>query len=147
MRKDLAEGAKGELEEGRVEAVTVDMNGAYRSAAQEGLQGAEIVADKFHVFKRVNEQLDKLRLRLQVGQGRKGSLYKGRYLLLKNREELNAEQRGRLGGLLKEHPYFEFGLTNAFTEGKNTRTKQIQRQAYGYRNLDNSNLRILLPCA
>ena len=43
--------------------------------------------------------------------------------------------------------YLEFYLTNAFAEGKNTRTKLIQRQACGYRNLDNLNLRILLPCA
>jgi transposase len=42
--------------------------------------------------------------------------------------------------------YFQFGLTNAFAEGKNTRTKLIQRQAYGYRNTNNLNLRILLPC-
>ena len=189
-----------------VEAVSMDMSGVYRSAVCECLPGAEIVADKFHVIKRVNEQLDRLRVRLQAGEGRKGNLYKSRYLLLKNREDLNAVQRQKLDELFRHYPelrrayllkedfrrwyrpqskiqarlelkawaayveeggpaefqelasmltdwreeilnYFEFGLTNAFAEGKNTRTKQIQRQAYGYRNLDNLNLRILLPCA
>lgn len=189
-----------------VEAVSMDMSGVYRSAVRESLPGAQIVADKFHVIKHVNEQLDRLRIRLQAGESRKGSLYKGRYLLSKNREDLDAEQRQKLDKLLRLYPelrrgyllkedfrrwyrpqsktqarlelkawmreveergpaefrelqsmltdwrqeilnYFEFGLTNAFVEGKNTRTKQIQRQAYGYRNLDNLNLRILLPCA
>ena len=43
--------------------------------------------------------------------------------------------------------YFLNSLTQGFVEGKNTRTKAIIRQAYGYRNLNNLNLRILLPCA
>ncbi len=189
-----------------VEAVSMDMSNTFRSAVEESLPKAEIVADKFHVIKRVNEQLDRVRLRLQGQESRKGSLYRGRYLLLRNGEDMDAEQKGRLMELMKPYPelrrawllkedfrrwyqsqsqgqarlelnawmreveekgpaefrellgtlnnwkeqilnYFEFGLTNAFAEGKNTRTKQIQRQAFGYRNLDNLNLRILLPCA
>ena len=189
-----------------VEAVTMDMSSTFRSAVEESLPAAQIVADKFHVTRRVNEQLDKVRLRLQGQESRKGALYKGRYLLLRNGEDLDTEQKGKLAELMKPYPelrrawllkedfrrwyrpqskeqarlelkawmreveeegptefkellsmlnnwkeeilnYFEFGLTNAFAEGKNTRTKQIQRQAYGYRNLDNLNLRILLPCA
>ena len=39
-----------------------------------------------------------------------------------------------------DHPY-----TNGFVEGKNTRTKQLQRQAYGYRHHETLRLRILLP--
>ncbi|HEX2924091.1 MAG TPA: ISL3 family transposase, partial [Chloroflexota bacterium] len=189
-----------------VEAVTMDMNGTYRSAVQESLPKAEIVADKFHVIKRVNEQLDRLRTRLQGQGGSKDRLYKGRYLLMRNLEDLEEGQREKLRGLLRAYPelrrgwllkeefrrwyrpqkkaqarlelkawmadvqekgpaefrellsmlkswkeeilnYFHLGLTNAFAEGKNTRTKQLQRQAYGYRNLNNLNLRILLPCA
>ena len=189
-----------------VEAVSMDMNGAYKSAVNESLPEAEIVVDKFHVIKRVNEQLDRLRIRLQAGQSRKEVLYKGRYLLLKNREDLDVEGREKLERLFKPHPqlrrayllkedfrrwyrpgpkaskrlelaawmgyvehegpgefkelipmlktwkeeilgYPEFGLTQGFVEGKNTRTKAIIRQAYGYRNLDNLNLRIMLPAA
>lgn len=58
-----------------VEAVTMDMSSAYRSATQESLPWAKIVADKFHVIKRVNEQLAKLRIRLQSEEARKGELY------------------------------------------------------------------------
>lgn len=43
--------------------------------------------------------------------------------------------------------YFDHPYTNGFVEGKNTRTKQFIRQAYGYRNRDNLRLRILLPAA
>lgn len=184
------EGVRGYLdslvEPEAVEAVAMDMSNTFRSAVQESLPKAEIVADKFHVIKRVNEQLGRVRLRLQGQESRKGALYKGRYLLLRNGEELDADQKGRLAQLMKPHPelrrawllkedfrrwyrpqsktqarlelkawmreveekgpaefrellgtlnnwreeilnYFEFGLTNAFAEGKNTRTKQIQR--------------------
>ena len=43
--------------------------------------------------------------------------------------------------------YFDHPFTNGFVEGKNNRSKQLQRQAYGYRNRDNLRLRILLPAA
>ncbi len=43
--------------------------------------------------------------------------------------------------------YFDHPYTNGFVEGKNNRSKQLQRQAYGYRNRDNLRLRILLPVA
>ena len=43
--------------------------------------------------------------------------------------------------------YFDLPLTNGFVEGKNNRTKAIQRQAYGYANPANLRLRILLPKA
>jgi transposase len=41
--------------------------------------------------------------------------------------------------------YFSWHYTNGFTEGKNNRTKALQRQAYGYRNREHLRLRILLP--
>ena len=152
------------------------------------------------------EQLDRVRIRLQAEQGVKEMLYRSRYLLLRNREELDEGQKEKLELVLGVHPdlrkawllkedfrrwyslqtkgaarlelaawvshvqevgpaemrvllpmltnwreeilnYFDHKLTNGFVEGKNTRTKQIQRQAYGYRNLDNLNLRIMLPAA
>lgn len=198
---------KGLAEVELVRAVTMDMSNAYRSAVEEALPWARVVADKFHVIRRVNEQLGKLRLRLQTQGAGKEELYKARYLLVRNGEDLSGAERKKLWALLRVYPdlrrayrlkeafrhwyrpkpkaearielrawtnqvaeegpveftellwmlkswreeilnYFEFRLTNAFAEGKNTRTKALQRQAYGYRNLDNLNLRILLlPCA
>lgn len=40
--------------------------------------------------------------------------------------------------------YFDYPITNGFVEGKNNRIKTIKRMAYGYRNLDNFRLRILV---
>jgi len=39
--------------------------------------------------------------------------------------------------------YFAYRITNGFVEGKNNRIKTIKRMAYGYRNMDNFQLRIL----
>ena len=41
--------------------------------------------------------------------------------------------------------YFDTKLTNGFVEGKNNRTKAIQRQAYGYSNPANLRMRVLMP--
>jgi len=40
--------------------------------------------------------------------------------------------------------YFDYPITNGFVEGKNNRIKTIKRMAYGYRNMDNFRLRILV---
>jgi len=40
--------------------------------------------------------------------------------------------------------YFDCRITNGFVEGKNNRIKTIKRMAYGYRNMDNFRLRILV---
>ena len=40
--------------------------------------------------------------------------------------------------------YFYFPVTNGFAEGKNNRIKVIIRSGYGYRNLENLSLRILM---
>jgi transposase len=40
--------------------------------------------------------------------------------------------------------YFDYRITNGFVEGKNNRIKTIKRMGYGYRNMDNFRLRILV---
>lgn len=40
--------------------------------------------------------------------------------------------------------YFDYRITNGFVEGKNNRIKTIKRMAYGYRNMDNFRMRILV---
>jgi transposase len=40
--------------------------------------------------------------------------------------------------------YFDYRVTNGFAEGKNNRIKVITRSGYGYRNLENLGLRILM---
>ncbi len=194
----------------RVEVATMDMSSTYRAVVQLCLPKAKIVADRFHVVRRVGRALDQVRLRLQRSRGeeRKGELYELRYALLSDPASWTAEEREGLGRWFERLPelrvawelkegfrawyeqrdrasaeralakweadvktsgiteftrlsegpnamlnswreeilnYFDVRLTNGFVEGKNNRTKAIQRQAYGYRNKPNLRLRVLLP--
>ncbi len=90
----------------KVRAVVMDMSGSYRAAVEECLPEAEIVADKMHVIGLVNRALDKVRLRVQAVQLKEKSreLYKGRYLLLRNPEDMKAKDRSRLDKLLRDYP-------------------------------------------
>ena len=45
----------------QIEEVSIDLWEAYRSLVQELMPSAEVVADRFHVMKQVNEELDKQR--------------------------------------------------------------------------------------
>jgi transposase len=194
-----------------VRVVVIDMSQTYREVAILCLPRVVIVADRFHVVRRVGEALDGVRRRLQ-GQERKGRrdrLYRRRYALLAQPEDWSEEERLDIEALFVAYPelktawerkeefrlwyesanrataeaglsqweaalrsdglpeylalfvpgsllgswrqevlnYFEHRYTNAYVEGKNNRSKQLQRQAYGYRNRANLRLRILLPVA
>ena len=47
-------------------------------------------------------------------------------------------------GILAFFRFLPTRISNGFVEGKNNRTKAIMCQAYGYRNLGNLRLRILI---
>lgn len=194
-----------------VAVVVIDMSQTYREVAILCLPRAVIVADRFHVVRRVGEALDGVRRRLQGRErkGRRGKLYRRRYALLAQPEDWSEKERADIEALFVVYPelktawerkeefrlwyesadrataqaglseweaalrsdgmaeylalfaqgsllgswrqealnYFDHRYTNAYVEGKNNRTKQLQRQAYGYRNRDNLRLRILLPVA
>ncbi len=194
-----------------VRVAVIDMSEAYRQVAILCLPRVVIVADRFHVVRRVGEALDGVRRRLQ-GQGRKGKrnrLYRLRYALLAEPQDWSEAERRDIEALFRAYPelgtawerkeefrrlyesadrataqaklsqweealrsdglpeylalfaqgsllaswrrevlnYFDHRYTNGYVEGKNNRTKQLQRQAYGYRNRANLRLRILLPVA
>jgi transposase len=193
-----------------VEVATMDMSNTYRDTVQLCLPRAKIVADRFHVVRRVGKALSQVRLRLQraLGQERKGELFGLRYALLGDPLNWTAQERQGLARWFQKLPelelawqlkeafrswyeqtdravaerelakwearvqtskiaefqrlteganamlnnwreeilaFFDVRLTNGFVEGKNNRTKVIQRQAYGYRNVANLRLRVLLP--
>ena len=66
------------------------------------LPRANIMVNKFHMIRRVNEALDKVRTRLQNKKngGGKGPLFHNRYLLLRKAESLSDDSVRRSG--LKE---------------------------------------------
>jgi transposase len=89
-----------------IKTVSMDMWEAYRQAVQHCLPHAEIVADRFHVMKQLNHKLDLLRRSLQRKAKQNGDelLYQAlkgnRWVLLKNRRELDAEQEAQLTVIL-----------------------------------------------
>lgn len=78
----------------RIEAVAMDMSSAYISAVQGNLPQADIVFDRFHVVKLINEKLTQLRRQLHCNatSDEKAVLKGTRWLLLKNPENLNEER-------------------------------------------------------
>jgi transposase len=90
----------------KIEAVAMDMSGAYQSAVRAHLPKAVIVFDRFHVVKLFNEKLSELRRALyrEATDVQHKEVLKGtRWLLLKNPENLDdaKDERRRLEEALK----------------------------------------------
>lgn len=82
------------LARARIKAVATDMAAAYASAVIKHLPGADLVIDRFHVIKLMNEKIDQLRRALQREAGVMGRrAIKGtRFLLLRGKENLSPER-------------------------------------------------------
>jgi transposase len=79
----------------KIEAVAMDMSGAYQAAVRANLRKAVIVFDRFHVVKLFNEKLSDLRRELyrEATEMQHKEVLKGtRWLLLKNAENLDEEK-------------------------------------------------------
>jgi transposase len=79
----------------KIKAVAMDMSAAYIGAVCDHLPGAQIVFDRFHVVKLMNEKLSDLRRELYreaVDKLHKDVLKGTRWLLLKNPENLTPER-------------------------------------------------------
>ena len=97
-----------------IEEVSIDLWRPYRDLVEEMMPNATVVADRFHVTKVVNEELDKERKRErrsaekikrkkkreEILEAIKGT----KYVLLKKKEDLNNEQREKLFNLKKKAP-------------------------------------------
>lgn len=88
-----------------IKAIATDMAGAYREAILEAVPHVAQVYDLFHVVAQYSrEVIDRVRVdeskKMDTEEGRR--LLKGsRYLLLRNKKNLRADQRSRLRELLK----------------------------------------------
>jgi transposase len=89
-----------------IKVVSMDMWEAYRQAVRQRLPHAKIVADRFHVMKQLNHQIDLMRRSIQRKAKKEGdeALYQAlkgsRWVLLKNRRDLTPEQEAQLGAIL-----------------------------------------------
>jgi transposase len=196
-----------ETQRSEVASVSMDMWQAFMTSAGKNAPDAEIVHDKFHISKYLNEAVDKVRRSehmtlMEAGDERlKGS----RQLWLYNLDNLDEDRyyelmtirsddlktgrawaikenfrhfwdyvyahsaegffdrwyswaiRSRLepikkvARMLKTHldgllSYFRHRVTNAISEGFNSRIQSIKSSARGFRNFDNYRLRILFYC-
>jgi len=99
------------LAKAKIRAVATDMSAAYWSAVLENLPKAALVFDKFHVIKLMNERLDDLRRQLvREAEGPLKLKIKGtRFLLLRNPENLKADQIPKLDRALRLNEPLLFG--------------------------------------
>jgi transposase len=95
-----------EAERKAIRVVAMDMWGPYRGVVKAQLSHAEIVADRFHVTKQLNEAITKIRCKLQAQVDPASyELLKGtRWLLVRNRAKLKPEEEARLQAALAAFP-------------------------------------------
>jgi transposase len=91
------------LSKAKIQAVAMDMSGAYWTAVLEHLPGAAVVFDRFHIMKLMNEKLDELRrVLVREATGVMRQTIKGtRYLLLTRAANLEKEKLPKLEDALK----------------------------------------------
>lgn len=105
----------------QIEEVSIDLWQGYKSLVTEMMPNAQVVADRFHVMVQINKELDTARKREKrnVENAIKNSkneqekleketilegLNKSKYVLLKNGEDLNDEQRIKLNQVKQVSP-------------------------------------------
>lgn len=96
----------GESVLNQIVEVSIDLSGNYKSLVHQLMPNAVIVADRFHVMKIVNQDLDMARKDLRkaneeqpnkVKKGRvEAALKQSRYVLLKSEDNLTQKQKVKL---------------------------------------------------
>ena len=192
---------------GKIEAAAIDMWPAFINAVRAKLPDADIVFDRFHISKHLNEAVDKVRKsehKTLLAEGRE-DLSGSKYSLLKSDENLTESQRSvletlcgknlktsrawaikesfneywmsrnaafaegvfkdwyswairsrlepvkKVARMIKKHlygleTYFEHWITNAVSEGLNSRIQSLKSAARGFRSFANYRIRILFFC-
>ena len=94
-----------EVERRSIRLVAMDMWGPYRGVVRSKLPQAQIVADRFHVTKQLNDALGKIRRRLQAANPASYERLKGiRWILVRRRTELKPEEEDKLQAALDAFP-------------------------------------------
>ena len=93
-------------ERAAIQVVAMDMWRPYRDVVRLTLPHAEIVADRFHVMKQLNNRLSQIRRHLQrnADEQTRQALKGTRWLLVKNRADLTADEETRLQAALAASP-------------------------------------------
>jgi|SRR3989338_4002088 len=190
----------------RIIVAVIDMWKPYIASIKE-YTNAEIVFDKFHVAKKINEAVDNIRKKefAKADKEERINMKHKRFLILSRRKNLKPEEVESLDILMQQNNplyiaylmkeqgldvfdetdpisgiarihkwidnviltgieefnsvietiknylygivnYFKYKLTNAASEGFNTKITVIKRRAYGFRDLEYFKLKILQSC-
>lgn len=91
----------------KVSNVSIDMSKAYHSGAKRYFPKSKIVFDHFHVIKRINESVDEVRKREYrfLSNQDINPLKRIRWLFLKNRKNLNDNQKNQIDDLCRMNLY------------------------------------------
>lgn len=110
VTKSITEGFSV-LERESVKAVSIDMSRAFRGAINNCFPNADVVIDRFHLSQHLHSQIDKARKHIQnkirKEAGGKNKVFGIRWSLLKNFEDLAAEELSKLLDVCEE--YTELG--------------------------------------
>jgi len=89
-----------------IRVVSMDMWEPYYQAVKAKLPHAEVVVDRFHVMRQLNERLTQVRRAIQArtDETTRAVLKGTRWILVKNREELDEEEASRLAQVLTACP-------------------------------------------
>lgn len=190
-----------------ITVVVLDMWDPYIASVKEHCPSVDIVIDKFHIIKKVNEAVDNIRKQefTKAGKEERIQMKRKRFIILKRGKNLTDQQQEILqelmennkllykAYLLKEqisdifdeeiyesamerlnkwienvnesgissfkkviktlrrysygiHNYFRYRITNAGSEGFNTKINIIRRKAYGFWDIDYFELKIFQSC-
>lgn len=190
-----------------ITVVVLDMWDPYIASIKEHCPTVDVVFDKFHIIKKVNEAVDTIRKQefAKAAEEERIQMKRKRFIILKRGKNLTEDQQEKLKDimeqnerlykayLLKEqvsdifdedsfdsamerlqnwkqnvneseissfkkvlktlrryaygvHNYFKYHITNAGSEGFNTKINIIRRKAYGFWDLDYFMLKIFQTC-
>lgn len=197
----------GEVKSYKIKLAVLDMWDPYIASIKDHCPRADMVFDKFHIIKKVNQALDEIRKKefADATVKEKLNMKRKRFIILKRHKNLSETQLERLDELMKNnetlyksyllkeqisdifdendcdtasnrlsewiknvqnsaiipfekvvktlrkysygvHNYFKHKVTNAGSEGFNTKINVVRRKAYGYWDLDYFILKIFQAC-
>lgn len=206
-RELICKALPSEWDRFKIDAVAMDMWPAYTKATEDLLEQAEVVFDRFHISKHLNEAVDQVRRseHKQLLKQGDSSLTGTRYSWLRSAQTRTEKHHGvldklcgrnlktarawaikesfeefwnarneafaegvfrewygwavrsrlkpmvKVAKMLKRHlkglmSYFRHRITNAVSEGLNSKIQSIKASARGFRNFENYRTRILFFC-
>ena len=99
----------------QIEEVSIDLWIPYKSVIQEMMPNAQVVADRFHVMKQINKELDEQRKKEKRAaekiknkkerEDKLAGLTHSKYPLLKKKESLSTEEKAKIESVQKVAPF------------------------------------------